>query len=84
MKREFSDWLIRASKLNRTVQQDSKNMKMEVAISQAKLLGSYDLLSLKTICHHEPEAKAKESTTANPDGNQSGANMKNSMPESTA
>jgi hypothetical protein len=60
MKREFSDWLIRASKLNRTVQQDSENMKIEVAISQAKLLGSYGLLSLKTICHHEPEAKAKD------------------------
>lgn len=37
------DWLIRASKLNRTVQQDSEDMKMEVAISQAKLLGSYEL-----------------------------------------
>jgi hypothetical protein len=37
------DWLIRASKLNRTVQQDSESMKMEVAVSRAELPGSYDL-----------------------------------------
>ena len=37
------DWLIRASKLNRTVQQGSENVKMEVAVSRAELLGSYDM-----------------------------------------